>query len=651
MSVSSLLLNHLQMQVETKKILIVEDNPGDLFLVNEFLRRTSFSMYEKVHADSMKDAIGELQNNTFQIILLDLYLPDSDGLDTFDTIFPLSGSAPVIVLTGLVDENITMTTLKKGAQDYIVKGEYDEKLLEKTIRYAIERKQNQELVKKSEEEYKLLFEGNPIPMMAIDIETLRITTVNDACVQFYGYSREEFGKLTIRDIRPPEDLMKLDNELVRLREFSNGLVKSGEWRHTRKDGSIVYVEIVSHGLMLGGVRARLVASYDVTERRKAEEYLRLLESAITNTNDSVVITEAHPGSSSDTPIIFVNSAFIKMTGYTAEEVVGKSPRILQGPKTDQREINRIRQALASWKSIEVELVNYKKDGTEFWVSLTLVPIADEAGHYTHWVSIQRDVTARRRLEEFTRQKLEKQVEERTRELNKALEKEKELVDLKSKFVSIASHEFRTPLASISFAAESIRNYFHQLSSKEIQQKLIKIEEQVSHMTNLLEDILTIGKSDAGQIKVKRVSLDLKEFIQSIIEEVQMPGKVKRTIYFNFNRVNAMANVDEKLLRNVTINLLTNALKFSSENDPVTITITDHKDGFLMEVKDEGLGIDAGELQSVFEPFQRGSNVSNVQGTGLGLSILKKAVDLMNGSIEVESELNKGSLFKVYIPVQ
>src|SRR5258708_33858033 len=132
--------------------------------------------------------------------------------------------------------------------------------------------------------------------------------------------------------------------------------------------------------------------------------------------------------------------------------------------------------------------------------------------------------------------------------------------MKNKFVSIASHEFRTPLSTISLAAESIRNYFHQLTADEIQRKLIKIEDQASHMTNLLEDILTIGKSEAAVVKVKRISLDLKVFIESLIEEVKAGSKETRLINFTFSCASTKVNADDKLLRTVAHNMLTNALK-------------------------------------------------------------------------------------------
>ncbi|MBA4053872.1 MAG: hypothetical protein C0490_04095 [Marivirga sp.] len=391
-------------------------------------------------------------------------------------------------------------------------------------------------------------------------------------------------------------------------------------------------------------------SRDITAKRKIGNHLRLLESVITNTNDSVLITESGALDQTGPKIVYVNNAFTKMTGYESAEVIGKTPRILQGEKSDRSQLDKVTAALLAGEHVEVEIINYKKNREQFWNNFTIVPVVDKDGKNTHCISIQRDVTARRHGEQLARKKLETLVRERTRELNDALRKEKDLVEMKNKFVTIASHEFRTPLATISFAAEFIRNYFHQLTGEEIARKLTKIVDQTSHMTSLLEDILTLGKSEAGKIKMKYINLDLKEFVESIIEEVRFTVKAERQINFIFSCTNSRVNSDDKLLRNIFNNLLTNALKFSGPETPITVTVTDLNEEIVITVTDEGIGIVESEMPCVFESFQRGSNASAVAGTGLGLSILKKAVDLMEGFVEVKSVVNKGSTFTVRIPI-
>ena len=619
------------------KILIVEDNPGDLFLVKEFLKRTALPSFQILHADTIHQAILLLKCHKFKIILLDLFLNDSEGIETFEKIYPLSANAPVIVLTGLVDENVTAESLKKGAQDYLVKGDYDKKLLEKTIRYAIERKHNQELLKQSEEEYKLLFENNPVPMWAYDTTTLSIVTVNASAILYYGYSLAEFLNLTVPDIVPAECVAHL------LRY--NGLERTAPWRHKRKDGSLLFAELVSHDIMLRGVNSRLVAAYDVTDRMKVEGYLRLLESVITNANDAVLVTEAQSADGGPR-IVYVNEAFNKMTGYTVEEVIGKTPRILQGPKTNKKELSRISEAIESQKTIEVEIVNYKKNGEEYWVNFTIVPVADKDGILTHFVAIQRDVTARRRQEEMAREKLERLVKERTRELNEALKKEKDLVELKSKFVAIASHEFRTPLATINFATNYLKDYSERLQPLDMKRKLESIEKQVKHMTFLLDDSLTLSKSESEKTRVVARKIDIHDFFTKIVEEVLYSAKSRHNIMFTFDSPVREIEIDEKLLRNVFINLLTNAIKFSPESSEVSLSVRTVDDQLRISVKDNGLGIPSHDFDKIFDPFHRGSNAGAIQGTGLGLSIVKKAVELLEGELDFRSEVGKGSEFTV-----
>jgi PAS domain S-box-containing protein len=320
---------------------------------------------------------------------------------------------------------------------------------------------------------------------------------------------------------------------------------------------------------------------------------------------------------------------------------------------DQLLVAKLIHELTSGRAIsnKGQYRSYTKSGKLIWCESFNSALRDDNGQVVTIMSLVQDVTESKEQEEMSRRKLELLVEERTFELNEALQKEKELVELKSRFISIASHEFRTPLSTISFAAESIRTYFHKLSATEIKRKLIKIEDQTSHMVNLLEDVLTIGKSEAGKIKVKRISFDLQEFIESLIEETRSTVTGEREINFSFLCNSRMVSTDDTLMRNILNNLITNALKFSNSEKPVGIIVSCTNGSIRIVVTDEGIGIHNAELTDIFESFHRGSNASTIPGTGLGLSILKKAVDLMHGTVSVISQPGKGSEFTVTIPVQ
>jgi two-component system, sensor histidine kinase and response regulator len=235
-------------------------------------------------------------------------------------------------------------------------------------------------------------------------------------------------------------------------------------------------------------------------------------------------------------------------------------------------------------------------------------------------------------------------------LEKELEKEKELNALKSAFVSMASHEFRTPLATISFATGFLSKYWQKLEAKDIDQKLKKIEGQVKHMTGLLEDVLVLGKSDAKQTKVVPVRIPFIDFITPILEQIKFVTNNKNEFRISENAKDCSLYIDEELGKNIFINLLTNASKFSNDKAVIAINIINTDSESIVEVVDSGIGIDNKELESIFTAFHRGNNVGTIQGTGLGLAIVEKAVERHGGKIKIESELGKGTKVSVLLPL-
>jgi PAS domain S-box-containing protein len=252
------------------------------------------------------------------------------------------------------------------------------------------------------------------------------------------------------------------------------------------------------------------------------------------------------------------------------------------------------------------------------------------------------------LEEY-KKSLEMKVEERTRDLMQALKKEKDVVEMKSRFVSIASHEFRTPLSSIQHNTNFIRKNKRWAADDELTDKLKDIEKQSKHMMFLLDDVLTYGKSEAGKIQLIVSSIKLNEFLEKIIEDVGHTSKGTHTIRLQQTGNMIEIDTDEKLLRNVLINLLTNAIKYSPGKDRVSLKASASKHTVQFIVSDSGMGIPPEEQERIFDAFVRGRSAESIQGTGLGLSIVKKAVELLGGTIELESEVGKGTTVTVTIP--
>lgn len=252
--------------------------------------------------------------------------------------------------------------------------------------------------------------------------------------------------------------------------------------------------------------------------------------------------------------------------------------------------------------------------------------------------------------ELYKTSLEEKVKERTNELIEALQKEKELGDMKSQFVSMASHEFRTPLAAISFSAGFIKKYWDRMDDEKRFQKLDKIDKQVKHMTNLLDDVLIYGKAESGKINVDLKYYDLAEFLNETVSEIRSITNSKHQIKLDVQSTRNMIRADEKLLRNIFVNLMTNAVKFSPKADVVDIRTENSGDTIITSITDYGIGIDPKDIKHIFTPFLRGRNVETIQGTGLGLAIMKQSVELMNGTIAVESKLGEGSTFTVKFPI-
>jgi PAS domain S-box-containing protein len=249
-----------------------------------------------------------------------------------------------------------------------------------------------------------------------------------------------------------------------------------------------------------------------------------------------------------------------------------------------------------------------------------------------------------------RTSLEEKVRERTNELNQALEKEKELALLKTRFASLVSHEFRTPLATIRLTINQIKRYRHRLSLVSIDEKVNIVLEQVDHMTFLLEDVLSLGKAEDPKLQIKRTPINLIEFFDTIkrqIQSVNMKSDHIITCHFRFRNANWVTDPD--LLRNIFTNLLTNAIKFAPDDKRIILEGWELNESLKFQVKDHGIGIPEEDLQRIFLPFDRGTNVADIPGTGLGLSIVKKAVELLQGNISVESKVGEGTIFRLSFP--
>lgn len=307
---------------------------------------------------------------------------------------------------------------------------------------------------------------------------------------------------------------------------------------------------------------------------------------------------------------------------------------------------------------ELDLEAMEAGAADFLVKTDLSPdLLDRSIRYT--IQQFKTIKQLRRKEEELQQlnsQLEQKVQERTaevaaahEELTKALEKEKKLSELKSRFVSMASHEFKTPLTSILSSATLIERYV-DLDQQDKQKKHIdRIKSSVKNLTNILNDFLSLEKIESGGLQFHIELVQLNPFVQEILEEIAPVLKQRQTIQYVHKGLHEAA-IDRHLLKNILINLISNAIKYSLEGQDVTLKMECSEVQLYLEVIDQGIGIPDDDKEHMFERFFRAGNATNIQGTGLGLNIVKRYLDLMNGGIDFESVLGKGTTFIVVIPI-
>jgi PAS domain S-box-containing protein len=502
---------------------------------------------------------------------------------------------------------------------------------------------------------------------------------------------------------------------------------------------------------------------DITERKQAEASLRLRDRVIAASTNGIAIADVRLP---QLPIIYVNSAFENITGYSIEEIIGQSSCLIQSANLNQIAAQEINTAIKQAKNCTVVLRSSRKDGSLFWNELSIFPVFDADGTYTHYVSIQNDITNRKQAEaalllsqarlqyllsstpaiiytckpdsdygitfisdnitammgykawefiedssfwinhihpdDVTRVLSEvskifdqgensyeyrflhkdgsyrwvydqaklvlwddagnpieivgyraditkhKQLE---KELRTALEKEKELNELKSRFITMTSHEFRTPLSTILSSSELLEHYRHKWTEEKLLLHIHRIQTAVKHMTDMLNDVLVIGKVDVGKLEFRPVPLDLVQYCRNLLEELQVDIDPQCAIALNCDYEFIPCCMDEKLLGYILRNLLLNAKKYSPNNSNIKFALTCQEGQAVFEIQDRGIGIPPGDLPHLFESFHRAANVGNIQGTGLGLAIVKKCVDIHKGEIKVISELEVGTTFIVALPLK
>jgi len=399
-----------------------------------------------------------------------------------------------------------------------------------------------------------------------------------------------------------------------------------------------------------------------TDRIKSMENAALLKAIIDNAIDGIITINGRG------IVETINPSACKLFQYTPKEVIGNNISMLMPSpyKSEHDEyIARYQQTREPHIiGIGREVTGQRKDGTTFPFRLGVSEVQfAERKIFTGFIhDLSREKEAEEQLKEYAAH-LEDLVESRTsslRELVLALEqakeevssslvKEKELGQLKSRFVSMASHEFRTPLSAVQLSASLIEKYAQPYDNEHIRKHVAKIKGSVGILTGILNDFLSLEKLEAGRVEVSCSSFDLVKFSEEITEELQLVAKQNQSIIYQHTGIASQVDLDQNLLRHCVTNLIANAIKYSGENTFIEFNTDISSKRCVITIRDNGIGIPEADQKHLFEAFFRAHNTGNIPGTGLGLNIVARYVGLMNGQVDFKSNVNQGTLFTMTFP--
>lgn len=335
-------------------------------------------------------------------------------------------------------------------------------------------------------------------------------------------------------------------------------------------------------------------------------------------------------------IVHVDGYFLKMSkewenvlGYPIDQLISKS--LYEFIHPDDMEATRLELQSLKENNPVIYFVNrYRnKNGDYRFLEWNSVPAGERV------FAAARDITNRVKLQQS---------------LEQTIQKEKELNELMSRVVSMASHEFRTPLTSILMSTENLRSYWTRMNLHQIDTKLANIHSQISHLTALVNNVLQISRIREGKLSPMFTTVDLAGLCQSVITTFTTDTKTKNKISFTCIASNVTIAADEIMIRQVLVNLISNAIKYAQPSPEIQISLDTNNRYAILAIQDNGIGIPESEQNDIFQPFFRASNTRGIDGNGLGLNIVKETVELHNGTIRFESTLNKGTTFSIQLPV-
>ena len=577
-------------------VLHVDDDPSVLDLTEAYLERE----LDAVAVTSVTDpgaALERLEADSFDCVVSDYDMPPMDGLEFFDALRDRHRRLPFVLYTGKGSEEIASQALNAGVTGYFQKGGPEQlRRLANRVDQAVEEYRTKEIA----ERYSTVIEALGYPVYVVD-DTGEFRFVNEPLAELTGYDREEIiGEkpgFIKRDgaVQEAEDRLGtiLSDSGPDVQHFSVDIVpKEGEPIPCRDHMAALPYEGETFDGSVGILR-------NVVDERERREELETKTRALDEAPVGITVTDA---TQPDNPMVYVNDRFVEMTGYDRRESIGVNCRFLQGPDTEEKSVQALRDAIDADEPTAVELLNYRKDGTEFWNRVSIAPITDAAGTVTHWVGFQEDITAFKERED-------------------ALERQNDRLD---SFASIVSHDLRNPLNVAQGRVELARDASGD--AENLDAALSALE----RMESIVERTLTLAREGETVGNPERVALaDVVEDSWTTVDTATASLSVE---------TDREVLADPDRLRDLFENLIRNAIDHVGED--ASVRVGDLPDGFYVE--DDGPGIDPAVADSLFEPGASGT----VGNTGFGLAIVREIVSAHGWSVQAAASEAGGARFEV-----
>ncbi len=748
------------------RILIVEDDVVDRKLLERLLAQSSLGVYDVRLADCLARALELLRNHAVDVILLDLGLPDSQGMDSVVRVQRQTPQTPIIVLSGLDDANVGTQAVQVGAQDYLIKGQVDASLLMRAIRYALERKKAERLLQAAERRYRTIFENSAVAIMMVD-EQRRLVSWNQFTEQLLGMAAEQLLGRPVQEFYPEAEWQRIRALSLRHKGMGHHL----ETKMIRGDGSTIDVDVSlsivqdSDGRTTGSIGV----VQDITERKRAEEALLVKDRAVNSATSGIVFVDL------EGRITFANPSCLKMWGYAEEAEVWQKPfQSFLHAEQEGLAACQFTLAAGAWSGA---LAARRKDGSEFVVQVSASLVRDKHGQPICLMASLADVTESRRMHEIldrkqrnleavfdaaplgmllvNQQRRVVRVNDTIRQISgraypamidhdpcqalgclrapgdetscapdgcrtecvcdecrlrgtiqaalasgtsvrgievrprlnedgdqvqrwlsvsvepvnidgakhvvvalndvtdrkRAEEELKETMEMKSQFISTISHELRTPMTSMQ---EALIIVLDEIAGKlnEDQKRFLEIAKRnIERLGRLIDDVLDFQKLNAGKMKFNLQAHPIAAVVEEAYATMQpqaAKSKVDLAVDLQTNLPAVVCDGDR--IVQVLTNLLSNAIKFTPAGGRVLLSVYRRDDQLVIQVRDTGYGIPKEDLPKLCSQFFRVQRPGKeIKGTGLGLAIVSKIVAGHGGRIEVESELDKGTTFTVFLP--